>query len=89
MQGIANVRLEVISTPPTRAAETFAVQVQAFAQRSDAEHLRDELEQNYGTARIIFRNGDQTWRVLVGLESTVEAAKPWRSVWQRPAILYS
>ena len=73
MQGIANVRLEVISTPPTRAADMFAVQVQSFAQRSDAERLREELEQKYGTARIIFRNGDQTWRVLVGLESTIEA----------------
>jgi len=74
VQGIANVRLQVISTPPTRAADMFAVQVQAFEQRSDAEHLRDQMEKKYGTARIVFRTGDQTWRVLVGLESTIEAA---------------
>jgi rare lipoprotein A len=74
MPGIANVRLEVVSSPPTRAADLFAVQVKAFAQRSDAERLREQMEQKYGAARLVFRRGDQTWRVLVGVEPSLERA---------------
>jgi len=74
MPGIANVRLKVISTPPTRAAEMFAVQVGAFSQRSEAEHLRAQMERKYGTAKLVFRDRDQTWRVLVGLQPTLESA---------------
>ncbi len=72
--GIANVRLQVISTPPTRAADLFAVQIQAFAQRAQAEQVREQMERKYGTARVVFRQGDQTWRVLVGLQPTFESA---------------
>jgi rare lipoprotein A len=74
MPGIANVRLEVISTPATRAAEMFAVQIGAFSQRSEAENLRAQMERRYGTARLVFREGDQTWRVLVGLQPSLESA---------------
>jgi rare lipoprotein A len=74
MPGIANVRLQVISIPPTRAAELFAVQVGAFAERPEAEKLRARLESKYGNARLIFRDRDQSWSVLVGLEPTVEDA---------------
>src|SRR5258708_28201145 len=72
--GIANVRLQVISTPPTRAADLFAVQIQAFAQRAQAEQLREPMERKYGTARVVFRQGDPTWRLLVGLHPTLESA---------------
>jgi rare lipoprotein A len=74
MPGVANVRLEVISTPPTRAAEMFAVQIGAFSQRSEAETLRARMERSHGTARLVFRDGDQTWRVVVGLQPTLESA---------------
>ena len=74
MQGIANVRLSVVSMPPTRDAELYVVQVQAFAQRPDAEHLRQQMEEKYGTARLVFRPGDETWRVLVGMEPTFKGA---------------
>jgi len=74
MQGIANVRLSVLRIPPTRDAELYAVQVQAFNQRSDAERLRQQMEEKFGTARLVFRAGDETWRVLVGLEPTFEGA---------------
>ena len=74
MPGTANVRLTVISTPPTRGADVFAVQIGAFADRAQAEQLRSRMAQKYGTARLIFRPGDQTWRVLVGLQPTVESA---------------
>jgi len=74
MPGIANVRLEVVSMPPTRGVETFAVQVGAFPQRSDADKMRAQLAGKYGSAQLIFRQGDQTWRVLVGTEPTEEGA---------------
>lgn len=75
MQGIANVRLEVLSIPQTRAADLFAVQLGAFAERRQAEQLLEELNRKFGAARLVFREGDQTWRVLVGLEPTVEQAR--------------
>ncbi len=74
MAGIANVRLRVISTPPTRGAEVFAVQVKTFSQRSEADSLRVQMEREYGTARLVFRDRDQTWSVLVGLQPTMESA---------------
>jgi rare lipoprotein A len=74
MPGIANVRLEVISVPPTRAAEVFAVQVGAFQQRIQAENLQAQLQHKYGTAQLIFRDRSQQWSVLLGLEPTVEGA---------------
>ncbi len=74
MPGIANVRLEVISTPHRRAVEVFAVQIGAFSQRSEAAELRAQMERKYGTATVIFRDCDQTWRVLVGHEPTLGSA---------------
>lgn len=74
MQGIANVRLVVISTPPTRGVAEFAVQLGPFANRSDADHLREQMAQKYQTARLRFRDADQTWWVLVGLEPTFDRA---------------
>jgi len=74
MPGIANVRLQVISMPATRAAPLYAVQIGAFPQRADAEKLMKEMQQKYGTAKVVFRPGDQTWRVLVGMEPTMENA---------------
>jgi len=59
---------------PTRGVEEFAVQVGDFTSRTDAERLRDEMQQRHGTASIVFRPGDQSWRVLVGLEPTTESA---------------
>jgi rare lipoprotein A len=74
MPGIANVRLKVISIPPTRAVEMFAVQIGAFPQRSEADNLRVQMERKYGTARLVFRDRNQTWCVLVGLQPTLESA---------------
>jgi len=74
MPGTANVHLQVISTPPTRGAELFAVQVGAFAQRAEAEKLRAQMESKFGNASLVFRDRYQTWSVLVGLEPTAEGA---------------
>jgi rare lipoprotein A len=74
MPGVATVRLQVISIPPTRGADLFAVQVGSFSQRLEAEKLRAQLEGKYGTAKLVFRDGNQSWSVLVGLEPTIESA---------------
>lgn len=74
MPGVANVRLEVLSMPPTRGANLYAVQIGAFSQRSEAEVTLEEMRKQYGTARLVFRDGDQSWRVLVGLEPTMDRA---------------
>ena len=75
MPGIANVRLRVISMPPTRGADLFAVQVGAFAQRAEAEQLRVQMQTRFGDASLIFRDRYQTWSVLVGHLPTSEAAE--------------
>ncbi|HEY6292215.1 MAG TPA: septal ring lytic transglycosylase RlpA family protein [Terriglobia bacterium] len=74
MESVANVRLDVISMPATRGVDVFAVQIGAFADRAQAEQLRAQMEHEYGTASLVLRPGDQTWRVLVGLEATPENA---------------
>jgi rare lipoprotein A len=74
MPGIANVKLVVVSSPPTRGVEQFAVQIGAFSDRASGEQLRNEMQQKYGTAQLVLRPGDQTWRVLVGFEPTEEQA---------------
>lgn len=74
MPGIANVKLSVISMPATRDLAEYAVQVGAFANKNDADALRQQLAAKYSDARLVYRDGDQTWRVLVGLEPRVENA---------------
>jgi rare lipoprotein A len=74
MPGVATVILTVISTPPTRAAPIYAVQVGDFTDRAKVSGYRDQLVARYGTARIVFRDRDQSWRVLVGIFATQEAA---------------
>lgn len=74
MPGIADVSLHVISTPPTRSADAFAVQVGAFSQRSEADQLRARLQGKYGIAALVYRDRDRIWCVLVGLEPTDDRA---------------
>lgn len=75
--GTAPVRVEVIAAPQpaAAAADAFAVQVGAFQNRANAERLRASMEQRYGRARLVVRDaGRPVWRVLVGLEPTLDAA---------------
>jgi rare lipoprotein A len=62
---------------PTEVIETelFAVQIGAFQDRTRAETLRLTMEQKYGAARIVLRQGNVPfWRVLVGEKETIEEA---------------
>ncbi|HEX6895724.1 MAG TPA: SPOR domain-containing protein, partial [Bryobacteraceae bacterium] len=74
--GVAQVRMDVLSLPAvTVSTNWYGVQAGAFADKSRAERLRDSLERQYGPARLILRPGSPSlWRVLVGKESSAEAA---------------
>jgi rare lipoprotein A len=74
MPGIANVRLIVIRLPRTRGPDLFAVQVAQLSDRLDSEKLRAEMEARFGVSQLVYREGDQTWRVLVGMENSEENA---------------
>lgn len=75
--GITRVRLEVVSAPADVPANDFyAVQVAAFSVYDNAEHARQVYAEKYGTAQLAKKVGSVTmWRVLVGKEPSVEAAR--------------
>ena len=74
--GIAQVRLDILAAPPNLSADNwYAVQAVAFRDKDRAERLRTTLEREYGQARLVLRPGSPSlWRVLVGRESSEEAA---------------
>ncbi len=74
MPSITHVTLTVVSAPAVRGVQNFAVQTGAFATRTDAEALMQRMQAEYGEAKLIFRPGDRTWRVLVGALPTIENA---------------
>jgi rare lipoprotein A len=75
--GIGKIRLEVIAAPPDRPANDFyAVQVGAFALRTNAEEVRSRLAARFGTAYVAIKQGrTPLWRVLVGKENSLGAAQ--------------
>jgi rare lipoprotein A len=74
MPSIANVRLEVTSAPSTRALQNYAVQTGNFVDRQGAAALLERMKGEYGEAKLVYRPGDESWRVLVGQLPSVESA---------------
>ena len=73
--GTAKVKVEVIRTPQGPAVPRFAIQVGAFRDRGNAERLEREMKRKYGATRLVRHEGTPVmWRVLVGEETTPEAA---------------
>ena len=73
--GIAKVRVTVVGLPEAAPPGVFAVQIGAYKDRANAERHRKQMEDRYGSARLVFRDGNPAvWRVLVGNEPTAEAA---------------
>jgi rare lipoprotein A len=73
--GTVKVRIEVLTNPGASGGEYYAVQVGAFQDRNRAERLRQDMEKQYGTARLIEKPGNPIlWRVLVGKMASTEAA---------------
>jgi rare lipoprotein A len=75
--GIGPVRLEVIGAPTDIPADDFyAVQVGAFSTIENAERVRADYEKRFGFAKTVPKQGTiPMWRVLVGKETSVEAAQ--------------
>ena len=74
--GLAQVRVDIISAPPPPSLPSmYAVQAGAFQDRGRADQLRETMEKEFGSARIIFYSGEPNlWRVLVGAEQTWDGA---------------
>jgi len=74
--GTATVELTIMAAPQDLPAQQlFAVQVGAFRDRERAGHVRDEMESQYGKARVVERySATPFWRVLVGEETSQQAA---------------
>src|ERR1017187_1380103 len=70
--GVAEVRVDILSLQAVAPAENwYAVQAGAFQDKDRAQRLRDSLEREYGSARLVLRRGYPVlWRVLVGKEHT-------------------
>ena len=80
--GIGTVRLEVVAAPPDIPANDFyAVQVGAFSISANAERVRSQFAQEFGTAQVVMRAGAvPLWRVLVGREPSIAAAQQLANV---------
>jgi rare lipoprotein A len=80
--GIGQVRLEVIGAPVDIPANDFyAVQVGAFSVAANAERVRMQYAQRFGTAQLAVKQGTvPLWRVLIGKEPSVQAAQQLANV---------
>jgi rare lipoprotein A len=73
--GVAQVRVEILRLPAAAGPTEFSVQVGAYRDRANADRVRASMAAQYGSARLVLRQGNPAvWRVLVGSESTEDAA---------------
>jgi rare lipoprotein A len=74
--GVAQVRVDILSVQVVAPAENwYAIQAGAFQDKERAERLRESMERQYGSARLVLRRGyPALWRVLVGKVHTEDAA---------------
>ena len=77
MSGTALVRLQILSPGPDASGGIYSVQIGAFLDRSNAERLKDRIEQRFHP--VIIKTADHGNGVfnlvLVGQESTKEQAE--------------
>lgn len=74
--GFGPVELTVLSSPAGTAPPQFAVQVGAFADRSNADRMQQRMTTEHGAGKEVLRQGDPPlWRVLAGREASPEAAE--------------
>lgn len=76
--GVARVKLDVIAAPAASVAavqDLYTVQIGAFQDRDRAERLRNSMEEQFGFAKVVLRQGrPNVWRVLVGEASNLDDA---------------
>lgn len=75
--GVARVRLEVIAAPANiPSGDFYGVQVGAFSVHENAEHARLLYAQRYVDTQLAVKQGSvDMWRVIVGRETSVDAAQ--------------
>jgi rare lipoprotein A len=75
--GVGRVRLEVVAAPANIPSDDFyGVQVGAFSVRENAEHARLLYAQRYVDTQLAVKQGSiDMWRVIVGRETSVDAAQ--------------
>ncbi|MGI8960745.1 MAG: septal ring lytic transglycosylase RlpA family protein [Bryobacteraceae bacterium] len=75
--GLGRVRLEVTGAPADIPSNDFyAVQVGAFSVAANAERVRMQYAQRFGTAQLAMKQGAiPLWRVLIGKEPSITAAQ--------------
>jgi rare lipoprotein A len=80
--GIGHVRLEVIGAPVDVPSNDFyAVQVGAFSVAANAERVRLQYAQRFGTAQLAVKQGAvPLWRVLIGKEPSIQSAQELANV---------
>jgi rare lipoprotein A len=80
--GIGHVRLEVIGAPVDIPSNDFyAVQVGAFSVAANAERVRLQYAQRFGTAQLAVKQGAvPLWRVLIGKEPSIQSAQELANV---------
>lgn len=76
MNGTALVRLEILNLGAGATTGRYAVQVGAFADRQNAERLKERIEQRFGPVKLenLQRGNHVLVRVLVGQEKTESEA---------------
>jgi rare lipoprotein A len=77
--GIARVRVDIIPSPGGAAAEQaqYAIQIGVFRDRDRAERLRQSMQAQFGSARIVPQSQPgqpNLWRVLVGTAANLQEA---------------
>jgi rare lipoprotein A len=81
LPGTARVRIEIRDLPGPAAGSTpgrglYVVQAGAFRDRERAERVREELEREFDSVRIVpTRSDPRLWRVLVGHATSADEAK--------------
>ncbi len=75
--GVGTVRFEVIAAPVDKPSTDFyAVQIGAFSVYANAERVRTQYAQRFGTAQLRVKQGAAPmWRVLIGKEPSIDAAQ--------------
>ena len=76
--GVARVRVDIIPPPAGAAAQAqYAIQIGVFQDRDRAERLRQTMQVQFGSARIVPQSQPgraNLWRVLVGAATDLQAA---------------
>ena len=75
--GVAQVRIDIVNAPAIQlAGSLYSIQAGIFQDHNQAEYLREALEKQFGAARLIYKDGrPASWRLLVGVEDTMDDAK--------------